>query len=282
MTVAQVIGPGRLTLGEGLVHDRIGHALIYVDIEGRTVHRHALASGLNQHWSAPEGLTSLDLTAQGRLIGTSREALVAIALDPTADTARLDTLVRPTLWDRRLRFNDGAFAPDGAYWAGFMHNAETETCGGWWRFGDDRPPERLGGDVHVANGPVFDAGRGLAYLTDSARAVIWVCDGWTPEAYWQRRVFKSFDPATQGYPDGMALDGDGRLWVAFWDGGCVRVFDPEGRLTDQMDLPVLRPTKPALVTDAAGLWLYLTSARTGLEDRGPDAADGALIRLGPL
>ena len=45
-----------------------------------------------------------------------------------------------------------------------------------------------------------------------------------------------------GIPDGMTVDRDGNLWVAFWDGSCVRSFSPEGeRLATSYFRPPGRP-----------------------------------------
>jgi sugar lactone lactonase YvrE len=71
--------------------------------------------------------------------------------------------------------------------------------------------------------------------------------------------------AAPGYPDGMAMDAEGFLWNARWDGGGVARFAPDGRLDRFVTLPVSRPTScafggPTLET------LYVTSARTGLDE----------------
>ena len=40
-----------------------------------------------------------------------------------------------------------------------------------------------------------------------------------------RRVAVRF-PDGHGWPDGMAIDAEGQLWVAEWDGGCVPAGTP--------------------------------------------------------
>jgi sugar lactone lactonase YvrE len=63
----------------------------------------------------------------------------------------------------------------------------------------------------------------------------------------------------KGYPDGSAVDRDGYLWNARWDGWCITRFAPDGTLDRIIDLPVQRPTccafgGPELKT------LYITTA----------------------
>lgn len=45
-----------------------------------------------------------------------------------------------------------------------------------------------------------------------------------------------------GLPDGIAMDAEGCLWVAFWRGGGIRRFDLSGRLLAEVSPPVLRTT----------------------------------------
>jgi sugar lactone lactonase YvrE len=51
--------------------------------------------------------------------------------------------------------------------------------------------------------------------------------------------------AAWGRPDGLAVDAEGGVWVAFWDGSAVRRFDAGGALSAVIELPVPRPTRPA-------------------------------------
>ena len=279
MTVqAACVWNGRAVLGEGLVWDAGRSALWFVDIKGGRLHRHDPASSRTDTWDVPGGmLTTLDVRSDGALVGTTRDALVEIKVGDPGGSAQLYPLSVPPQWDERLRFNDGAFAPDGAFWAGFMDDTETEALGGWWRFPLDGAPERLGGDFKVANGPAFDPARGRTYLTDSAKGVVWVLDGWTIEAFAARRVFRQFDGDRDGYPDGMTVDRQGRVWIAFWDGARVQAFNADGSDGPSIQTSALRPTKPAFVAGH----LYATSAAIGL-DRDPTLGDGGLFRASQI
>ena len=75
-----------------------------------------------------------------------------------------------------------------------------------------------------------------------------------------RRVFLQFG-AGDGYPDGMTVDAEGCLWIAFWDGWCVRRFSPAGRTGSQtIDMPVAQPTSCAFGGPDLDR-LYITSAQ---------------------
>ncbi|MDB5979950.1 MAG: senescence marker protein-30, partial [Pseudomonas sp.] len=68
----------------------------------------------------------------------------------------------------------------------------------------------------------------------------------------------------RGVPDGSAIDADGFVWNARWDGHCLIRFAPDGSVDRVVELPVSHPTScvfggPELST------LYVTSAAPSLE-----------------
>jgi sugar lactone lactonase YvrE len=63
-----------------------------------------------------------------------------------------------------------------------------------------------------------------------------------------RRTALKF-PESGGYPDGMTIDSEGMLWIAFWDGWHVRRYNPQ---TGEKLLEIAVPD------------LYITTARAGL------------------
>jgi gluconolactonase len=57
-----------------------------------------------------------------------------------------------------------------------------------------------------------------------------------------RRPFIKFDDEV-GYPDGMCTDTDDNLWVAFWQGYCVRGFDgTNGKQIAEIKVPSANAT----------------------------------------
>jgi sugar lactone lactonase YvrE len=67
-------------------------------------------------------------------------------------------------------------------------------------------------------------------------------------------------------PDGLAIDSDGNIWTALWDGGCVACFSPAGEALGRVKLPVQRPTCPTF--GGPGLsTLYVTTASVGLSQK---------------
>lgn len=70
-----------------------------------------------------------------------------------------------------------------------------------------------------------------------------------------------------GYPDGAAVDADGCVWSARWEGSCVLRIDPRGRIDRVVEIPAQRVTNVCF--GGAKLdTLYVTTSRQNLpEDR---------------
>lgn len=69
-----------------------------------------------------------------------------------------------------------------------------------------------------------------------------------------------------GYPDAITVDAEDCLWIAFWDGWCVRRFVPSGELLATDEVPVQRPTSVAFGGPALDC-LFITSAARDLTER---------------
>jgi sugar lactone lactonase YvrE len=89
-------------------------------------------------------------------------------------------------------------------------------------------------------------------------------------------------PRAWGLPDGMTVDEEGCLWVAFWTGSAIRRLTSDGEVLSIVEFPVSLVTSCAFGGEDLSD-LYVTSARAGLSDtelRDQPSA-GGLFRLSP-
>jgi sugar lactone lactonase YvrE len=63
----------------------------------------------------------------------------------------------------------------------------------------------------------------------------------------------------------MTVDAEACLWIAFWDGWCVRRYSTAGECLRKIQLPVARPTSCAFGGRDIDR-LYITSASIGLDE----------------
>jgi len=115
--------------------------------------------------------------------------------------------------------------------------------------------------MRVPNGPCFLAD-GTMLITGTGRRQISAVTLNENGAPLSERAFAQFS-AEQGYPDGMTTDAEDHVWIAFWDGWCVRRLSPDGTIVAEIALPVQRLSWPVFAGEALD-GLYVTSARIGL------------------
>jgi sugar lactone lactonase YvrE len=137
-------------------------------------------------------------------------------------------------------------------------------------------------DVTISNGLGWSPDQRTMYYVDSATHGVDMLD-FEPEtgSVSNRRRLVEL-PSGWGLPDGMTVDEEGFLWVAFWDGAAVRRFAPDGRVVSVVTFPVSRVTSCAFGgEDLADL--YVTSARDGLSEGElqDQSRAGGLFRLRP-
>jgi sugar lactone lactonase YvrE len=91
-------------------------------------------------------------------------------------------------------------------------------------------------------------------------------------------------PAEEGIPDGMAIDANDNVWVAIWQRGQVRGWDPRtGALLETIEVPGARLTTSCSFGGPDLDELYITSASGGLteSEKAEQPLAGALFRVKP-
>ncbi|MFI6686375.1 SMP-30/gluconolactonase/LRE family protein [Streptomyces sp. NPDC050485] len=240
-------------LGEGPTWDPATGRLIWVDILSSRIHTYAPGSGRRSVMATEQHVGAAKPRAGGGLVVSLRDG---IGLYGPGDGFRW--LVRAPVAGRRA--NDAAVAPDGALWAGTMRYDEAPGGGSLARIAPDGTATEVLGDATVSNGIGWSPDGRLMYYIDTPTRRIDVFD-FDGQLAHDRRPFVSIE-ASGGYPDGLAVDVEGGVWVALWDGSAVRRYAADGSLDLTVELPVRRPTACAFggpdLTD-----LYITTARAG-------------------
>lgn len=254
---AECIVDCRATLGEGPVWVAREQALYWVDIKGLRIFRRD-AGGTVTQWPTPFRVGSIAPAAAGGFVAGTEHGFARIDLD----AGGFDILSDPETDRPANRFNDGKVDRAGRFWAGTMDDRELEALGALYRLDGAAEPVRIDDGYRVTNGPAFSRDGRRMYHTDSALRTIWTFEVAEDGAATNKRPFAHFKGA-DGYPDGMTVDAQNCLWVAFWDGWCVRRLSPAGEVLTTFQLPVERPTSVAFGGPDLDQ-LFVTSARIGL------------------
>jgi D-xylonolactonase len=273
----RLVAEVKAVLGEGPVWVGRDASLYWVDIKGRRLFRLDDA-GLSE-WITPVRVGSIAPRAAGGFVTGTEDGFQLLEID--GEGLRFSLLGNPETDLPDNRFNDGKVDRAGRFWAGTMDDREKASLGSLYRLDAQQCVVKLDEGYAVTNGPAFSPAGDVMYHTDSARRTIYRFPLAPDGSLGSRETFLHFTGA-EGYPDGMTVDAEACLWVAFWDGWAVRRFSPAGELLATIEVPVQRPTSVAFGGQSLDR-LYITSARIGLDEPAlsmqPSA--GGLLMLKP-
>ena len=245
------------TLGEGPRWDAAGRRLLAVDIEGRRLHRFDPATDEDRPLDLGERVgVALPVEGGGLLLALARRLAL---LDEAANT--METLAAFPHGDD-VRANDGACDPAGRLFVGTMALDERPGGGALYRYTAEAGLERVLDAVTLSNGLGWSPDGTRMYYVDSPtrRVDVFDYDPATGEPGTRRPFARIADE--DGIPDGLAVDGEGGVWVALYGGGAVRRFDPDGRLDRVLEVPATNVTA-CCFGGPDGRSLFVTTARQG-------------------
>jgi sugar lactone lactonase YvrE len=252
-------------LGECCRWDEVREELSWVDVPAGTFFRASVD-------------TSVELVRSYQVEGylsavapfTERSEGWVIAMNQSIahldESGTVHELARPEERNAPLvRMNDGACDPWGSFLVGSMALDMARGRGSFYRMDSERRIDTLFSHVTVSNGVAWSPDARTMYYVDSGPGTIDAFSVDATGALGERARFLRFEASHEGTPDGLCVDVEGCLWVAFWDGGEVRRFSPKGEQLARVTLPVSRPTSCAL-GGASGMRLFITTAREGLNE----------------
>lgn len=245
-------------LGEGPLWHPQQELLYWVDIEGHCFHRFSLDTGIRETVQVGQPVGCLAFRESGGLVLALRDGLGF--WDP--DQKQLEIIQDPEAERGQGRFNDGRVDRQGRFWAGTLGD---DTHSSLYRLDPDHSIHVMESGISIANGIGWSPDNSLMYFTDSPTGIIYVYDfDLETGSISNPREFVHVPPE-EGVPDGLAVDRDGFVWSAHWDGWRISRYDPAGAVERVIYLPVQRPTSCAFGGPNLDQ-LFITSARTGLSD----------------
>jgi sugar lactone lactonase YvrE len=233
----------------------------------------ALATGATRAIEVPGPVAALvrPRSAGGYVVGVERGVAL---MDDDGEADMLCELVR----EDGIRLNDGGCDPQGRLWCGTMAYDARPGAGSLFRVEPDGSVETVLEDVTISNGIGWTPDGATAFYVDTATGQIdaFAFDG-SEGTLRDRRCFARITGG--GKPDGLAVDADGGVWVALWEGGAVHRYAPDGSLDAVVELPCSLVTACAFGGDDLAE-LYITTSRLDLPE-GSERAAGSLFVCEP-
>jgi sugar lactone lactonase YvrE len=211
--------------------------LYYVDIEAHLVHRFDPDSSATKSWKVGERVGTVVPRAAGGLVIAGDRGFHF--LDP--ESGKLEAIADPEPGKADNRFNDGKCAPDGRFFAGTISLTKKTGDARLYCLEPDLRVREAFGPVTNSNGIVWTADGSTCYYIDTPRREVLAFDYTDGRLKSPRSAFAT--SAIDASPDGMSIDRDGNLWIAFCHGACVIAFEPaSGRIVERIDFPCLETT----------------------------------------
>ena len=252
------IGTQTDILGESPLWDDQAQCLYWLDIRLPAVRRLCPATGQINSWPLPGLAGAIALTDDHRLLVALSQK---IALFDPSNGILTPFAEAPPQPDGH-RFNDGRCDAQGRFWVGSLHNLTRAPEGVLYRLEGSGPmvPVRTG--ICIPNSLAFSPDSRTMYFADSLRYAIFAHD-YDPATGTMgvERVFAASTPPA--FADGSAVDAEGFLWNAQFNGSRLVRYAPDGRIDRVLPLPVQRPTCCAFGGADLDL-LYITTASQGM------------------
>jgi sugar lactone lactonase YvrE len=268
----EVASGHRAGLGESPLWHRREQAFYWVDINADHVFR--LHGESVEVVSRGEKVTALAETSEGGLLLVTPMALLFWSAGTVARRV-------PISIAEGTRTNDGKCDPGGRMWFGTMDLKAREAIGSLYRY-DGVEVAVIEAGITLSNGLGWSPDRESMYHVDTTASHLYVYryDAGSGRVE-DRRILVDMTEL-EGWPDGLAVDADGNIWVAMYDGWCLNVFERAGKRIHVEELEVQRPTSAAFGGSTLDV-LYVTTASQELDRQSleaqPDA--GKVLRLEP-
>jgi sugar lactone lactonase YvrE len=298
---ARAVSSDRAVLGEGPLWDARYQCYWWIDIEQKRLHCFRIGWPRSRAWQLDQIPGAVALRQGGGLVAAlqfgfgliePKAGVAASWLSEPTESAEIPNLERdwqltmigsPEPGRAENRLNDGKVDSAGRFWAGTMRIDDhmNQFTGTLYSLDRDHAIRAHWGDgtIGVSNGMAWSSDSRKFFYVDSPRRLIYSFD-YEQDAGEVSNCTVAFQvPDDLGFPDGMTIDAEDKLWVALWGANrVVRICPKVGEILAEVTLPVSIPT--ACTFGGPNFdQLLITTASIGLSEsqRAQEPLAGALF-----
>lgn len=274
MEPERVVDSHSLT-GEGPIWHPDENVLYWLDIPDGELYRYDPASDENELlYDDPDAIGGYTIQPDGSLLLFEDRGRVE-----HFDDGEVSVVIEELPGEEDSRFNDVIADPEGRVFAGTMPT--DDQLGTLYSLDTDGSIESVYEGADIPNGMGFSPDQETMYFAESEAHLVHQFDYDAATG-----AIDEVDPFLEvdgpEVPDGLTVDANGDVWIAFWDGERVARYDPEGVEQERVEFPAKKVScitfggedyEDAYVTTALG------EDGTTREEEGDGA--GSLFRFEP-
>jgi sugar lactone lactonase YvrE len=235
----QAIGKRHSLWGEGPIW--WNDSLYYVDIEGKAIIRINPDTEEETVWEFPERIGCIAPCNNSQLLYAGDNGISIFDIQTKVSTSITD----PENHLPDNRFNDGKCDPYGRFWGGTISLKKIKGSASLYCLDTNQNLEKKLEGLTNSNGLAWsqDKKRFFHIDTPSRSIQAYIYNGASAEISQATTIVDTEALGFDSSPDGMTIDVQDNLWVAFCHGGCVACFDSRnGKLLQTIEIPAIETT----------------------------------------
>lgn len=248
----------KASVGEGPLWESKSQRLLWIDVLEGKVFTFNPSNQSNSEIGIGKHVGSIALTDSEKILAAAKDEIVSIDFNSSSVTSILRVI-----FDDNFRFNDGRVDARGRFIVGSMGYQPLPGTASLYSYTFPEDIETIIDKVGLSNGLCWSQDNKSFYYIDTLAAEVAQFSYDLENGKVSNRKSLIKFEKSQGAPDGMTIDREGNLWVAFWGGGCIRRFSPAGKVISVHELPVSQATSVAFGGEKMNQ-LFITSASYSL------------------
>ena len=235
----QTIGSRTSVWGEGPLW--WNQSLYYVDIEGKAIIQLNTETESERIWQLDQRIGCIAPIDNQRLLYAGDKGIFSF----DTDTGNSTLIGDPEADYLDNRFNDGKCDPLGRFWAGTINLKKVKGTAALYCLDHQQTITQKLDGLTNSNGLAWSADATRFFHIDTPTRTIqsYTFEKQTGALTQQSTLVDTQAAGFDSSPDGMTIDTEDNLWVAFCHGACVAKFDSkDGTLLQSIELPVVETT----------------------------------------